>query len=489
LNCTNPYTSGFYSLEITTNPIPDVPLLAYSTGLLECVNYNPTENLNWYLNNDNITQASNPTLNIFNGINYNNGWYKLSSTNDFGCIGWSDSIFIIQPLFNIDNDVICSSETVSIENITQNYQDYNCTVQWGDGQFSEGSTSSFSHQYQWGNEYSISMICSNQFNAGYLIDTLLVLDSPNQPQLLYSQPEIICTNCTADLSYDWNLGLDDIPDALTSQWNIWNGTNYTNGTYQLNIISNNGCTNSSDSITVIQPYFELDADSICQFDTASFQNLTDGLEWMTCEISWGDGTIETWDANPQDHPYSGEGNWEITLSCQDNDGASSGEMTQSLMVMTTPQPILTEINNIVSCENGNSQWITQWTIDNAQQPLFDNTLSLSADLGIEYHLIATTDFGCQGEASITTDYIAPSVAEIDSEILLYPNPTRDYIYLENVQPNSIISIYNKENKWMLTEKISQEKKMIDILQWPSGAYTMIIQNGSEIKTAQFLIVR
>jgi hypothetical protein len=42
---------------------------------------------------------------------------------------------------------------------------------------------------------------------------------------------------------------------------------------------------------------------------------------------------------------------------------------------------------------------------------------------------------------------------------------------------------------MLTEKISQQKKMIDILQWPSGAYTMIIQNGSEIKTAQFLIVR
>jgi hypothetical protein len=103
--------------------------------------------------------------------------------------------------------------------------------------------------------------------------------------------------------------------------------------------------------------------------------------------------------------------------------------------------------------------------------------------------VATTDFGCQGEASITTDYIAPGVIELENEVLLYPNPTQDYVYLEYAKVNSIVSIYDEQNKWIMTQTIRDQKNMIDVHHWPSGMYTIIIQNEGEIKTAQFLIAQ
>ena len=138
---------------------------------------------------------------------------------------------------------------------------------------------------------------------------------------------------------------------------------------------------------------------------------------------------------------------------------------------------------------GNSQWITTWTIDNIAQPQFSNTLSLSAELGVEYYFSAITEFGCQGEASITTDYIAPGVFETTVDFKLYPNPTRDFIIVESSFQDAVLTIHNSENKMMLHSKIFGNKKTIDLRGWSSGMYRITIQNGNQIKTAQFLISR
>lgn len=489
LSCTNPYTQGSFSLEIEMNPIPEKPLVHYEIGEVQCDNYNGMNTYQWYLENTPISSSNGATHYNFNGFNYDNGWYQISSTNNFNCTVFSDSIFVIQPLFILMNDASCSADSILLENITQNYNDFNCSMLWGDGSNQTANTNLLTHLYGQESQYSLSMICYNEYSTGYFTDSILIIQSPIIPEITYTFPEVICTNCSNSLSFDWNLYNNDIVDAVNYHWNIWNGNNYSNGVYQLNVMAQNGCTSSSDSLWIIQPYFEIENDSICQFDTITLHNLTDGLDWMGCQINWGDGTNDNWVSNPTEHIYGTEGNQQISMVCTSNTTSTQGTMNIAVTIHPTPQPVLSEANNIVSCNNGISQWITQWSIDNTDQPLFDNTLSLSADLGIQYQMIAITEFGCQGQATITTDYIAPGLLELESNVLIFPNPVQDYLIIENTHLPARILIYDANSKLLSSLVNDQPNQRIELSNWSNGLYTIVIQNNTVTKTAQFLIGR
>jgi hypothetical protein len=489
LFCFNNYTEGNYQLWNHPNPIPNQPTFIYSQGELNCQNYNLVDDFQWYYNHNPINQATNASQYIFNGLNYDNGWYMISATNSYNCTVFSDSTFIIQPIFNVENSVVCSSDSIVIENITQDAISLNCILQWGDGntELLNSNYAYYTHAYEWGSDYTLSLICSNEFNVGYFTDTIAIITSPDIPNLDYFLPHVLCTNCPSQLSFDWNLWGENIPNETNYNVDIWNGSTYSNGPYQLNVLASNGCTSSSDTIWVVQPYFILDNDSICQFDTLQLQHLTDGLEWLNCEVIWGDGINDNNISGTASHSYSTYGIQDIMIQCVSQNGLYQGTWEENAVIMETPQPILQENNNVLSCINGQSQWITHWEIDNIDQPQYNNTLSLSAELGVEYQITATTSFGCQGQSAITTDYVAPGIDEMMNTLHLYPNPTRDYLIIENIEANAKIIIYNSENKIVLNQLITAPTVRLNLVEWSSGLYTINIQNGSGTKTAQFLI--
>jgi len=489
LNCTNPYTQGAYSQEIEMNPIPETPLVHYEIGEVQCENFNGSNTYQWYLTDAPINASVNAIHNNFNGFNYDNGWYKISSTNNYNCTVFSDSIFVIQPLFVLMNDASCSADSILLENITQSWSEYNCTMQWGDGAMNNANSDVLTHLYGQESLYSLSLICYNAFSTGYFTDSILILQSPAIPAINYTLPEVLCTNCPSSLSFDWNLFNNDIVAATNYHWDIWNGANYTNGAYQLNVLAQNGCTSSSDTLWVVQPYFEITDGSICQFDTITLNNLTDGLDWMSCQTYWGDGTSEISITNPSEHVSTAEGNQQISMVCTSNGTGTQGTMNYPVTIHPTPQPVLSETNNIVVCNNGISQWSTYWSIDNTAQPLYDNTLSLSADLGVEYQMIAITEYGCQGQASIITDYIAPNVSEIENNLIIYPNPVQDYIIIENTQIPASIFIYDAQSRLIASFTNDKANQRFELPDWPTGFYTIKVLNNTGIKTAQFLMSR
>ncbi len=489
MNCINPFTNGYYTTSITMNPIPDSPLLTYTIGTVQCTNFDMSLNYQWYYNQNPVSGSVQSAINVFNGNNFNNGWYEMAATNNFNCTTYSDSLYVLQPFFFADINLACANDSISINNQTQSNSAFNCTIQWGDGSTTLSNDPVESHLYNQGSEYLISMVCSDNFGSGYYTDTVTILSAPLIPSLQYNQPNVWCTNCSAGLSYDWSVWNNDIANATNYNWNIWNGANYTNGPYQLNVIGINGCTSSSDTLWIVQPYFEIAIDSICQFDSTAINNLTDGLSWLTCTIHWGDGTTAPWSMNPAYHNYSGYGPENITLECQSNTNSTIGTMQQSLMVMPTPQPLLLDANGSITCSNGSSQWITSWVIDNQVQSPFANTLSISNELGMNYLFTATTDFGCQGSSSITTNFVPPLVQEQVAIFSVYPNPTHDFINVPEAENGDRIQIMNSEGKIVFISQIQSASSRIDISSLAQGMYTISIIHRDQLKTAQFLISR
>lgn len=104
-------------------------------------------------------------------------------------------------------------------------------------------------------------------------------------------------------------------------------------------------------------------------------------------------------------------------------------------------------------------------------------------------MIAITEFGCQGQATITTDYIAPGLLELESNVLIFPNPVQDYLIIENTHLPARILIYDANSKLLSSLVNDQPNQRIELSNWSNGLYTIVIQNNTVTKTAQFLIGR
>jgi hypothetical protein len=66
-------------------------------------------------------------------------------------------------------------------------------------------------------------------------------------------------------------------------------------------------------------------------------------------------------------------------------------------------------------------------------------------------------------------------------IILYPNPTDGSVHLCGIAAGSFLRIYNSMGRLMKHEEITTE--MVDLSEWPSGLYFLVIssKNGSKIK--------
>lgn len=75
-------------------------------------------------------------------------------------------------------------------------------------------------------------------------------------------------------------------------------------------------------------------------------------------------------------------------------------------------------------------------------------------------------------------------------ILLYPNPFRDYLYLDFTSNNfkgSEYQLFDAQGKLVKKDKISQSKSELNFSSIPSAMYIIrITQNGENIKTFKII---
>ncbi|MFP8894874.1 MULTISPECIES: T9SS type A sorting domain-containing protein [Chryseobacterium] len=97
--------------------------------------------------------------------------------------------------------------------------------------------------------------------------------------------------------------------------------------------------------------------------------------------------------------------------------------------------------------------------------------------------------GVQQSYEVVTLTTHENTSELNG-ILLYPNPFRDYLYLDFTSNNfkgSEYQLFDAQGKLVKKDEISQSKSELNFSSLPSAMYIIrIIQNGENIKTFKII---
>ncbi|HLS30960.1 MAG TPA: T9SS type A sorting domain-containing protein [Flavobacteriaceae bacterium] len=74
-----------------------------------------------------------------------------------------------------------------------------------------------------------------------------------------------------------------------------------------------------------------------------------------------------------------------------------------------------------------------------------------------------------------------------SNLTLYPNPTDDFLYIENLTNPVQIEIYDLSGKVMLSQEVNEAIRQVDVSQLSAGMYFYgLSQNGKTVKTGKLM---
>ncbi|MCW3160598.1 T9SS type A sorting domain-containing protein [Chryseobacterium oryctis] len=98
--------------------------------------------------------------------------------------------------------------------------------------------------------------------------------------------------------------------------------------------------------------------------------------------------------------------------------------------------------------------------------------------------------GLQHAYEITTPLSTNEISENEKGILLYPNPFRDYLYLDfttNDYKNSDYQLFDAQGKLIAKDKITQSKSEFNFSHLPSAMYIIKVnKDGKNIKTFKII---
>jgi hypothetical protein len=486
LTCNYGNTSMSFSQPLTIHPTPNTPILSYNLPTAQIVNYSASNNYLWTLNDVALNNSNTQFQNIYNGVNYNSGWYQATATNVFNCQSQSNPLYILQPLFVFENDQTCSGQSLNLVN-QSDLTNLTCQVYWGDGSSDFITQDTISHIFLNTGDYTSAINCYNNNGFGYYTLDYSIYPTPSLPSIAFNTPLVQCLNCNNGLSLDW-YEENNLLQETSSNLSIVNDDITSNGPYSLTVTNSFGCQNQSDTLWIIVPHFVLDNNSGCEGTSITATPQTDGMEWLTCSINWGDGFTEPIDQSSLTHvfnnPYSGP----ITVSCFYNNNI--GVSNQSVSIHPNPSPILVESNNIMMCDNCENGWTTNWTIDSLDYPNFTNLPVVSADLGQWYYISVVDENGCSGMDSLETDYVPPVIGleEHGMNYQLYPTPANDFIFWNSTFKADFIEIFDANGNGIWNKENPNVNEVLNVSLYSAGLYTFVMRAGNETKTARFMIM-
>ena len=490
LTCQSGLLEMTYSDSIWITQSPNQPVLSYQNlGFVDCNNFIASESHNWFYEGAALPASSTSAYSIFDGTQYASGWYSMSATNNAGCTTFSDSLYVLQPLFSTNVSGACVGENITLTTNNNIPDNYDCQILWGDGQsdiFTQ-STTSIDHIYGESGDLTITLYCQNQYGSGYFTDEFNSSASPSAPILQTQLPNVACINCGNGLNYDWTYW-NNPNTSTTAVTNIDLGNNYANGPYQLTVTNSAGCSSTSQEYWSIVPVFTVNPLEACPNAPVTLTNSTDGMDWLQCQINWGDAFGDVIADVTTIHQYTVGFNGEIQVTCYYQSEEGSG--VQWINIHDTPTPILEEINDIIYINNFDPSWQSDWTIDNVAQPLYNNLGNLSANLGNDYQVVTTNGWGCADSSTITTDYIAPHVEEITTlSALVYPNPAMNSIQMTCNHIPAALEIWNSQGQLMKKITLTNEQTVIDLFDFSNGLYNFTLRTSEELFSAQFVVSR
>lgn len=243
-----------------------------------------------------------------------------------------------------------------------------------------------------------------------------------------------------------------------------NGTwQFNSGTFTESYTTTNGCDSTiTTNLTVYLGYYSWMIESICQGDSLFFN----GSYYST--------------AGNYIFPYTS------STGCD-----SIVELNLSVNFL----PIVSLLIDTTLCENGSPLDLTNYV-----SPIggtftgwgvignnFDPASSGAGSFTINY---AYTDLnGCVGSSmdSITVDICSGIEENSNSAIVLYPNPASTILYLNGLQNQSLVSIYDVTGKMVLQVEVDKNSNnFINIASLSPGFYQCSIKQNNQTKELSFI---
>ncbi|MDY0135158.1 MAG: T9SS type A sorting domain-containing protein [Atribacterota bacterium] len=297
--------------------------------------------------------------------------------------------------------------------------------------------------------------------------TITITVNPKPNISIYATKDTLCKGDTAIIfatggdSYSWshNLGLQPIVTIMPE----------ISATYFATATNSFNCSNI-DSISIIVnqlPNISINAQpsTICQGDTAII-TATGAHHYY-------------WSSNANNDIISVSPNSSTSyiVTGYSYEGCSSSVSIAIIVKPTPPKPIIIITNNspfiLMSTSNMGNQWYLN---DNPIYGATDQTYTVNENGN--YFTIVTID-GC---SSLPSNQITINNVGIndyaDNEILVYPNPAHDIIYVQSSKPINEVMIIN--NLGQVVANYSKNS-IININQLANGVYQIMIKTENNIK--------
>jgi hypothetical protein len=419
------------------------------------------------LQSDNITlldHFQNNTLYYWR-IYYGNGNY--TDTHSFTTL---DCAPMIQVTITADPEIICNGESTTLTASGAN------TYEWS---HNLGTNNTITVYPTTTTTYSVTGTSGNQSNSASIIITVNQIPSIN----ISASPDELCSGNSTTLN---------VSGANNYNWSHELGNNSTINVYPTSSTTYSvtgtidGCSSSASVfVNVIQPPIagsaNINTNIICQNNmvtlTLSDFSTNDSIQWQMSNdgINWFD--IPSANITPFNYSVTTTGNVYFRAQVSNNCGSVISNILTILSNPIPNTPIITQIDNNPIILQSNAPTGNQWYKNNNTIAGATNQTYLVTENGT-YHTVVTIN-NC---SSLPSNQITINNAGINDyandEILVYPNPAQDIIYIQSSKPINEVMIIN--NLGQIVAHYS-ETGIIDINQLADGVYQIMIKTEDNIK--------
>lgn len=284
--------------------------------------------------------------------------------------------------------------------------------------------------------------------------------------------------------------------VITQDSGLPSGSNFPlgNSTVAFTATDLGGNTSSCSFVVTVQSNIVLSISSVAvtcfgENDGSATANVAGGLPPITYLWSNGDDTQTS----------TGLIAGTYTVSIADAGGCAAVESVtigQPTNLTTSLVNIMNAVNNQangsidVTVSGGTSPYTYVWK--NSMGTVIGNAEDISGLLPGTYTLVTTDAHGCQSQSGYTIqNSVGTSESELESHVLLYPNPTSGEVTLELVDMANFgaveVTAFDITGRQVLHSVNPSAKQLLDFKTKPSGIYVLKIMIGGDVLTKRLVV--
>jgi len=194
--------------------------------------------------------------------------------------------------------------------------------------------------------------------------------------------------------------------------------------------------------------------------------------------------------------YSQVGTYTVTWTYTDQSGNTSSQQQQVIIQADVTAPQISCPADVVS----NTQTVT-YTMPTATDNCSTPSLSLAAGLasgsvfphGNTTVTYTATDLaGNTTSCSFTVTVNQTATATVDAteaSFRMYPNPSTDYVVMENIPYSEAMNVYDNRGILMMSKTNVEGKETISLTGWTQGVYMVQLISGNKVSTHKLEVIK